>query len=83
MLAQRMWLSGAVAGGAVGLLVGICIVVVCVCALMAGDAPRMVSVHGDPGKARVVDIAGTLYRLVPESRYAELRRYEWTAKHGL
>lgn len=82
MLAQRMWQYGAVAGGAVGLLVGICLVVVCVCALMAGDSPRMVSVHGDPGKARVIEIAGTLYRLVPDSRYAELCRYEWTAKNG-
>lgn len=82
MLAQRMWLSGAVAGGVVGLLVGICLVVVCVCAAMSGESPRIVSVVGEPGQVRVVEIDGTVYRLISASRYAELSRYEWTVRNG-
>lgn len=82
MLAKRMWISGFISGGAVGLCVGILLTVFGVCVSMSGENPILVSVQGQAGQVRAVEINGTVYRLISAIRYAELSRYEWAVRHG-
>ena len=82
MMAERMWGAGMATGAVLGLVSGCILSGGIVCAAMAGESPQIVSLHGEKGRPRVVEIGGTVYRLVSESRYSELRGYEWAAKHG-
>lgn len=82
MMVERMWGAGLVSGALGGFVAGALLVSILVFAAMGGDNPKIVSVAGEEGKPCVVEIGGTVYRLVSESRYSELRSYEWTVKNG-
>ena len=82
MMAERMWGAGLVSGALGGFVAGCVLCGILVCGAMGGDNPKIVSVAGEKGKPRVVEIGGTVYRLVAESRYSELRGYEWTVKNN-
>lgn len=82
MLAEKAYLSGALSGVVIGAVFGMALVTILGYAAMVGDDPSIVSIHGEKGKPRVVEVGGTVYCLVSEARYSELRRYEWAAKNG-